>query len=76
MISAFLPALYSKDPQVDIYSNPEFFLFLMPAIGTWFTRFWLLAAEGKMKSDPVLFAVKDKFSWACGLGLVVLAFIA
>jgi 4-hydroxybenzoate polyprenyltransferase len=76
MISAFLPALYSQDPQVDIYSNPEFFLFLMPLIGTWFARFWLLAAEGKITSDPVLFAAKDKFSWICGIALVALGIIA
>jgi len=75
MVSAFLPALYSQDPQVKIYSHPELFLFLMPLIGTWFARFWLLAAEGKMTADPVLFAAKDKFSWVCAALLIFLGFL-
>jgi 4-hydroxybenzoate polyprenyltransferase len=76
MIATFLPALYAKDPQVDFYAKPEIFLLLMPILGVWFTRFWLLAIEGKIKSDPVLFAVKDKFSWSIACLLIVIGLFA
>jgi 4-hydroxybenzoate polyprenyltransferase len=76
MIATFLPALYAKDPQVDFYSKPEIFLILMPVLGVWFARFWLLATEGKIKSDPVLFAVKDKFSWSIACLLIVIGLFA
>jgi hypothetical protein len=76
MIATFLPALYAKDPQVDFYPKPEIFLLLMPVLGIWFTRFWLLASEGKIKSDPVLFAAKDRFSWMCTVVFLLIGMLA
>jgi 4-hydroxybenzoate polyprenyltransferase len=76
IIAIFIPALYVRDPQAGIYSKPEILLLLLPILGAWFTRFWLNAAEGKILSDPVLFAAKDKFSWACAAIFVCVGFLA
>lgn len=76
IVAIFIPALYVRDPQAGIYSKPEILLLLLPILGAWFTRFWLIAAEGKILSDPVLFAAKDKFSWACAAIFVCVGFLA
>lgn len=40
----------------------------------WIMRIWLLAYHGDMNEDPVLFAIKDPISLACGLIIVIVVF--
>ncbi len=47
-----------------IYADSSLLYIAAFAIFYWLQRIWLLSADGKVHSDPVLFAVKDKVSYA------------
>ena len=66
-------ALYVGDALAfKYYVEPQWLLLFCPVLLFWLGRFILLAWRGKMKSDPVLFALKDKISLAClGIGFIL-----
>lgn len=40
-------------------------LYLVPAVlGLWLMRIWLLAHRGTLNDDPVIYAIRDRGSWA------------
>lgn len=40
-------------------------LYLIPAVlGLWLMRIWLLAHRGTLNDDPVIYAIRDRGSWA------------
>ena len=51
-----------------VYGHPGFLWAMMPVILIWTLRVWHLTVHGRMDEDPVVFALKDRFS----LGLVVI----
>jgi len=77
LISALILVLYTGSEQVmQFYSTPMVLVGLSPVMLYWISRIWLLASRGVIKSDPVLFAIKDKTSYLTfTLGLAIL-FIA
>jgi len=57
-------ALYINSGQViKMYSSPEVLWLVVPVIGYWVMRVWIVAARGKMNEDPISFAIRDKQSW-------------
>jgi 4-hydroxybenzoate polyprenyltransferase len=76
MVSVLVVILYVASPEVAIlYSYPEALLFLAPLMLIWVARVWLLALRHELHDDPVLFAVKDTFSYMIAglmLGTVIL----
>jgi len=38
----------------------------IPVLLYWVSRMWMQAHRGNMDDDPVIFAVKDRYSLACG----------
>jgi 4-hydroxybenzoate polyprenyltransferase len=58
------------------YHNPEWLWLICVVLGYWLSRAWLLASRGEMNDDPVLFAVKDRFSWALGGVICVTVLLA
>lgn len=63
--------LYSK-AALSLYVQPQWLLSLLPLMLYWLCRIWLLAAQGKIVDDPVLFTLKDKVSYIVGLFVVFL----
>lgn len=58
---------------VNSYRSPDW-LWLMPfLVFLWLTRVWLKGHRGELTDDPVIFALKDRVSWAYG-ALVLLCF--
>ena len=51
------------------YQHPGFLWVMMPVLLIWLLRVWHLTLHGRMNEDPVVFALKDRFSY--GLGLIV-----
>ena len=48
-------------------------LFLVPLVlALWLMRVWVRAHRGTLTDDPVVFAIKDKVSWACAGVIVIL----
>ena len=67
-----LVILYIREPS-DFTGFPTLLLFICPLILYWVSRVWLLATRDQIDDDPVVFALKDKTSYAVGalVGLVI-----
>jgi 4-hydroxybenzoate polyprenyltransferase/phosphoserine phosphatase len=74
--SALVLALYLQSSIVAAnYRNP-FLLWVLPAaIVYWQCRTWLKADRGDVHDDPLVYAMRDRISWAVG-AVVAAAFLA
>lgn len=68
-------ALYINSEDMLLLYRYPFWLWLMcPLLLYWLARLWTLANRGELHSDPVLFALRDRVSWAVALiGLLCIA---
>jgi 4-hydroxybenzoate polyprenyltransferase len=67
-MTALMLALYINSEDVrPLYAHPEFLWLICPLILYWISRAWLVARRGGMDDDPVVFAIKDKASYAVAL---------
>lgn len=77
VLSVLVLILYVNSPEVRIlYSSPLLLMLLAPIFLYWIGRVWFLAARGRMNEDPVLFALRDKASYAIGLATLFVIFLA
>ncbi|MEM0913591.1 MAG: UbiA family prenyltransferase [Planctomycetota bacterium] len=60
----------------EIYHRPALLWLLLPVMLYWIGRVWLLTRRGEMHDDPVVFALRDRVSWACGAMAVLLVMLA
>jgi 4-hydroxybenzoate polyprenyltransferase len=58
------------------YQRDELLWLFCPILMYWISRVWLLTNRGEIDSDPVKFAIKDRFSWGCVLTVFVIWAIA
>jgi 4-hydroxybenzoate polyprenyltransferase len=73
-IAVLVLALYIQDEHTArLYATPAFIWLACPLLLYWVSRAWLIAHRGQMHDDPVVFALKDRASWAVA-ALLVLAF--
>lgn len=69
-------ALYLNSPDVHShYTRPEILWLMSPVILYWLSRLWFLACRRQLDEDPVLFALRDPISRACGV-LMAVCFLA
>lgn len=69
-------ALYLQGETVTtLYHTPEFIWGSVPLMLFWISWIWLMAHRGLMNDDPLVFAVKDKASWAVVIGISI-SFVA
>lgn len=77
LVSALVLILYTGSEQVNLfYATPILLVALAPVMLYWISRMWLMAERGKIKSDPVLFALKDTHSFVvalCFLSLLIIS---
>jgi 4-hydroxybenzoate polyprenyltransferase len=68
-------SLYIHSDEVSLlHRRPELLWFLTPLLIYWLTRVWILTMRGRIHEDPVIFALKDRVTWAVAiLGLACLA---
>lgn len=60
-------AFYVQSEHVrSLYVRPTLLWVLVPIILGWLLRVWVLASRGKVHDDPVIFALKDWFSYLLG----------
>ncbi|MBU2741632.1 UbiA family prenyltransferase [Acidithiobacillus albertensis] len=78
-MAVLVSALYINSDKVRIlYQHPAFLWLVSPILLYWISRIWLITHRGGMHDDPVVFAAKDKGSWAVAIivgGLLWLAAI-
>lgn len=64
LISVLVFALYlNSDKAFLLYHTPILLYLICPLLTYWICRIWLLASEGLVHEDPVLYAIKDKASY-------------
>lgn len=77
LMSVMILALYMNSPEVArLYRNPQWLWLICPLIVYWTTRSWVLARRGSVNDDPVVFALRDRASYAVGFCAVVLFLIS
>jgi 4-hydroxybenzoate polyprenyltransferase/phosphoserine phosphatase len=60
-LSVLVLALYIYSQQEEVfYTRPQVLWLICPFLLYWISRMWLKAHRGKMHSDPLVFAFKDK----------------
>lgn len=75
-LAALVLALYVSSSDVRrLYARPEWLWALCPLVLYWVSHVWLRARRGEVDDDPLVFALRDRVTWAVGaLGsLVVVA---
>ena len=55
-----------------VYTRPALLWGFIPIILLWILRLWHLTVHGRMSEDPVVFALRDRFSLALGLAAVAI----
>jgi len=76
LVSVLVLALYANSEPVQmLYRHPEFLWGVCLVLLFWTNRVALLTHRGQMHDDPVVFAMRDRISLACGavVGLLALA---
>ncbi len=64
-LSVLVLALYVNSADVTrLYSHPERLWGILPVMLFWISRVWLLASRGQMHDDPIVFAIRDRASYA------------
>lgn len=67
-IAALVLALYLQDDAIAANYSEPFLLWGLPAGGVlWICRLWMKASRGEMDDDPIVFAARDRWSWAVAL---------
>ncbi|QSQ12794.1 UbiA family prenyltransferase [Myxococcus landrumensis] len=66
-VSVLVLALYISSKEVTAYyDHPERLWLLCPVMLYWVGRVWVLAHRGEVNEDPLVFALKDRVSYAVG----------
>ncbi|WP_241516912.1 UbiA family prenyltransferase [Roseateles puraquae] len=64
--AVLLLALYlNSDVVTQRYAHPERLWLTLPVVLYWISRMWMQAQRGHLSDDPVVFAVKDRYSLVC-----------
>lgn len=75
--AVMLLALYINGGTVRrLYSRPELLWLAIPVLLYWINRMWMQAHRGNMNDDPVIFAVRDRYSLVCGALFAAVLWVA
>lgn len=67
-LSVLVLCLYINSPAVTaLYKTPELVWAAVPVFLFWVSWIWLQAHRGQMHDDPVIFAIKDRYSLLAGV---------
>ena len=76
-VAILVLALYiSSDVVTKFYAQPSWLWLICVCLLYWITRVWFLAQRNQMPDDPVMFAVRDRVSYLCGVVVLVLFLLA
>lgn len=77
MVAVLVLALYvSSDAIRAHYAQPDFLWMLCPLLLYWVLRVWIFALRGELHDDPVVFALRDRVSYAVAAGIVAVLAVA
>jgi 4-hydroxybenzoate polyprenyltransferase len=75
-IVIFMIYLINEQYPQAAYKYPGALWGIMPVLLVWILRLWHLSVHGRMSEDPVIFALKDRFSLSLGVVIAVIMLIA
>lgn len=76
-LAVLILAMYINSEAVTkIYSTPKALWLGCPLILYWMSRLWLFAQRGKLRGDPLLFALSDRMSYFCIALLALVMYLA
>ena len=76
-LSVLVLALYIQDSNTAVlYRAPQIIWMACPVMLYWISRTWLITHRGLMHDDPIIFAVKDKVSWAVAICFIFIFILA
>lgn len=74
-MSGLVMAIYvQSDATRRLYAHPGWLWLLVPVLLYWTGRLWILVGRGEMDEDPIVFAARDRLTWA--LAVFVTAVLA
>lgn len=77
LISVFVFAFYLNSKEVTmLYRQSEILWLVIPVLFCWIIRIWLLASRALINEDPILFALRDGFSYGSAAITVLLVMLA
>lgn len=77
LLSSLIMALYINSPKVlDLYPNPQFLWFACCLFLFWNVRICFITSRGEMHYDPIIYAIKDRFSNLICLSIISLFYLA
>ncbi len=73
----YLNDLIHVVPRVEqLYASPWVLWLIVPVMMFWILRVWFLAFRGELHDDPIVFAIRDKVSYACFFTAAALLIVA
>jgi 4-hydroxybenzoate polyprenyltransferase len=76
-IAVVVLALFvSSDDVTKLYAHPSYLWAACPLLLFWVSRIWLLAHRGEVHSDPIVFAIRDRVSYAVAAAMAVVLLAA
>lgn len=76
-IAVLVFALYINSAEVkNIYSLPAVLWFICPLLLYWISRIWFKAHRGEVQEDPIVFAMRDKITYAVGILIAAIIIFA
>ena len=77
LLSILVLALYINSELVTrAYSNPQFLWLLCPLLSYWILRVWMITLRGELHYDPIVFALKDRVSYAIVACIAIVLYLA
>lgn len=76
-LSGLVLAIYiNSDVVKRLYLHPGWLWLLVPAFLYWSSRVWVLVGRGSMNEDPIVFATRDRVTWAIAVVTVAILLMA
>ena len=76
-LSGLVLAIYINSEVVKkLYLHPGWLWLLVPAFLYWSSRVWVLVGRGSMNEDPIVFATRDRVTWAIAVLTVAILLMA
>jgi 4-hydroxybenzoate polyprenyltransferase len=67
--SIVLSLFVQSEANAQHYASPNLLWLIVPLLLYWQCRMWLAGARGQMHHDPIVYAARDRISWAIGAGV-------
>jgi 4-hydroxybenzoate polyprenyltransferase len=73
MLACLVILLYGSSQQAQLlYATPQLLFLLCPLLFYWISRLWVLTFRGALQEDPILFAVRDRVSYAVSITMALI----